>query len=612
VKNRFVFGVAIVVALAVGAGSMALILGSGGGSKSEPAGSGTTVTQEVVPGVASTAKLDGVTVDLPPGAVARDSVLSLSPSEVDQPSEANMVSSAIEVNLDNELQSDATIEFGRATSNINNNQFFDVPSYLDEFSGSWMSVDAFNAEGSPTRARTSHFTPFALLRFAGIRGTDPTCEPNLGKKMLKYVSDGGIGGDKLLLSCAETDGTGAAKVKLVNNRGYLMPVKIPKSLDFKVKLSSSIEEAGLQVFQAASESVLPDRTVLVPGGSQLTLTVPVDVEDFTVEPKPNQGIAAFGFLAEQIGEIGLAQTDVAELLRCVFRGGSVASRGEWFEAGEIVELIIACSKPLVKRKGKSVIGKVTRAAAALLVARTMANIFESNLDQFGSNFHRIVIKAPPIQEQQSAALAPPSQDGTQYIGAITLNVTNSEDPAVRVDYWVDQPIGSGGSGPPEEALQACNANYSITRAHSVYVRGKFVATNEQGQFPQVLGLQSVSPVGGYIAWGPSTIAIEDDGYWTCGGSSYTLDPGESVSEDFWLLIPALDEQNPVVTEDMKKSWSMDIPVGTPITRTTPSGPGAVNCDSYKGDDLLMLYGRPPFSLKGSRMSAGSDEEAVCK
>lgn len=612
-KREFtVVGVAVLVAFLIGAGVMALVLGGDAGSSSDGSSSTDPGVETVEPGVPASTAIGGTEVSLPADAVISTATLSVVRDNEIPPPEAEIAGTQVEIDLDQELEADAELDFGDLRPGDIRKDSVLVPAFFDENSADWIAVDSFRQGSASVVARTSHFTPFALLRFIGFRSSEPKCKNPLDKDVLNYAAPGASDNTRLLFACAEADGSDAVTVKVVNNRGYLMPIQIPESVKFNVKQSSSIEDATLQLIQSAADSVLPDRTVLVPGGTELTLRIPDGSKPFSIDPHPNQGIAAFGIIVDQLIDIGFAESAVPDLLKCVFRAGSLAKNSNWFDTGEITEMIVDCSKPLVQHNKKSMFAKIVKFASGLLAVKTMANIYESNLDQLGGQLSRVFVKAPSDQEAQTSAPVRPDQDGMQYIGAITMDVTNSDEPAVRVDYWVDQPIESGGSEPPIEALQACNADYSLTQAHSVYVRGRLEATNEQDQFPQVLGLGSTRPVGGYIPWGVPTIATEDGGSWTCGGSAYTLDSGESVTEDFWLLIPALDEQNPVITEDMKNSWSIDIPQGTPVTGTTPSGPGAVNCDGYKGDDLLMLYGRPPFSLEGSRMSPGSDEEAICR
>lgn len=194
------------------------------------------------------------------------------------------------------------------------------------------------------------------------------------------------------------------------------------------------------------------------------------------------------------------------------------------------------------------------------------------------------------------------------IGSFTVSSTGA---TVTTNLSVGQPLSNSAGTPPADVLTGCNWNYTATIAQSVYIHGQLSITytgslaeaiNIPG--PALVNLSDQLQYGGSIA---SYVGIQaPDGSWASCTSTwgYVLQPGSTVTADFWIEYLVLSNAHPSLTSADKEPLAIDFHAQDTDQASDPnaiikvSGPGAAHC----GDDktpTLLLYSTPPYTFTTS-------------
>lgn len=215
------------------------------------------------------------------------------------------------------------------------------------------------------------------------------------------------------------------------------------------------------------------------------------------------------------------------------------------------------------------------------------------------------LRTPPAADEPDSYEEPEPEpsDGLEEVGTV---VTEGDGTTFTVGVSV-RPITYGTDGaPPQEVLDACSPGYvlsSTTLAASAYVNGEYEMSYDQGRLPTSAGL------GGHLTqyesfYVTALVAMKDpDGQWHCGsGPSFTFDPGESTTSEFWaILLNVLNNANPEFSPDDLSTLQFDLlltgsQIPAPRRRTeTISGPKAAICNTSDEIAILFPYAELPFT-----------------
>jgi hypothetical protein len=161
-----------------------------------------------------------------------------------------------------------------------------------------------------------------LLRFGGVRSSEPECGPEMPGWALS--GDVGIGiANALILACMEQTGS-EIKLKVVNNRGIGMEFVPPQA--FRVSLHGS--DLSDQVIDASREALTKSKWRTVSAASEIDLAGPPQRAEFEVRPTMRAfvfDLAVFG-LDQAGGKYGGGVAAAVDYLNCVH--DSAARLGE--------------------------------------------------------------------------------------------------------------------------------------------------------------------------------------------------------------------------------------------------------------------------------------------
>jgi hypothetical protein len=320
-----------------------------------------------------------------------------------------------------------------------------VPSYFDPVRHAWVAAERFRRTATGFRLETDHFTLFAVPQFLGLRAKRPKCDPE-ARSALRYVLDPvprRFGGEdnRLLFACAErTSAGGPLRLRLVNNRSYLMAVKLPDGVQAGAPVSADLPGAVAQGLAEIADTVLPGNTVLVPAGAQVVASVPVGAAKFLVEPQPSQAVAAIGLGVDAVAELGGGVKAFVAAAKCIYRKAA-ADAGANFGLSDVVDTVEGCVLPLAAGGNTSLLKRgatFTRLVLKrLLVARAVAEVADAAFDEPGALLWRIGITPPDEPKPQPPAVAD-WQLSAVGIGPLRVGMSEEEARAVGVDLQVDR------------------------------------------------------------------------------------------------------------------------------------------------------------------------------
>jgi len=336
-----------------------------------------------------------------------------------------------------------------------------IPAYFDEETDEWMIVDAFRPSRKQFEIRTSHFTGFSIIKFAGFRADKPKCESPVAPDSVRYLlPDDAVQfgeGNRMLFACANrTSGAGSFELRVVNNRGYLMPVEFPRGLRPEVQISNDLTDAALQTLVDLGRSLFRSNTVLVPPGGRVEVQVQAGTAPFLVSPKPSDGAAMVGIGVDVAGEIDKGFGRSYDLAKCLYGSGS-PFLGGLFSGIEYSKVFQNCFEGVLSGTGKL---KVIRTVLKrVLLAEVVVNIAEARGDASFGQFSRVGVK-PARLRVESWRLSPTG------IGPLRLGMTEAEArivvPGLRVktgpfcDSWSVPGLQDVSLLAPPDGLHAVN------------------------------------------------------------------------------------------------------------------------------------------------------------
>jgi hypothetical protein len=209
----------------------------------------------------------------------------------------------------------------------------------------------------------------------------------------------------------------------------------------------------------------------------------------------------------------------------------------------------------------------------------------------------------PAETTATSTSAAADEPGGPLETAGTLVKSDGQGTTISQDFRIGPLLYGQDDQPPNEVLDACNANYSTTIAQSVFARGEIDLSYTEGSLPLTVTFDPSAMVYSINGDGLlSAMAFQVDGAWQCGADSNSinlvLDQGETETLPFWFLASVLSNAEPRVSQATLDSWAFGSGVflsqgNQSSWETRTSGPNAARCSN---DDVLMLYAKAPFSM----------------
>lgn len=157
----------------------------------------------------------------------------------------------------------------------------------------------------------------------------------------------------------------------------------------------------------------------------MEIQAPVGAASYSIDSRPNQGIAGIGLVLDSLGGIYEEQSAFTDLISCAYRAGILLKGSIGLDALEVIHLLDECTTKAFEKipKSRKNLHLAKAALKQLLLAEAIVAVHDSRVDQVGAAVAMTLVK-PPRPAVESWKLS------AVGIGPIRLGMDEDEARAV--------------------------------------------------------------------------------------------------------------------------------------------------------------------------------------